>query len=102
MKEEELQEIRDKALEEISKMTDWQMKLTDYQMSDMVNVLTKIAYSRKYAENLMAEGYTAQELDVDGSKYEEIKKDYAVSINQKIWKNITLGKVTINNEDAAR
>lgn len=102
MKEEELQEIRDKALEEISKMTDWQMKITDYQMSDMVNVLTKIAYSRKYAENLMAEGYTAQELDVDGSKYEEIKKDYAVSINQKIWKNITLGKVTINNEDAAR
>ncbi|MCI8718771.1 MAG: hypothetical protein K1W19_09920 [Lachnospiraceae bacterium] len=102
LKEEELQEIRDKALEEISKMTDWQMKITDYQMSDMVNVLTKIAYSRKYAENLMAEGYTAQELDVDGSKYEEIKKDYAVSINQKIWKNITLGKVTINNEDAAR
>ncbi len=83
-------------------MTDWQMKLTDYQMSDMVNVLTKIAYSRKYAENLMAEGYTAQELDVDGSKYEEIKKDYTFSVNQKIWKNITLGKVTINNEDAAR
>jgi len=48
----------------------------------------------------MAEGYTAQELDVDGYKYEEIKKDYAVSVNQKIWKNITLGKVTINNEEA--
>ena len=100
LKEEALEEIEDKALEEISKMTDFQMKLTDYQMSDMVKVLTKIAYSRKYAEDLMAEGYTAQELDVDGSKYEEIKKDYAVSVNQKIWKNITLGKVTINNEEA--
>lgn len=100
LKEEELEEIKDKALEEISKMTDFQMKLTGYQISDMTAVLTKIAYSKKYAENLMAEGYTAQELDVDGSKYEEIKKNYAVLINQKIWKNITLGKVTINNEEA--
>lgn len=100
LKEEELEEIKDKALEEISKMTDFQMKLTSYQISDMTAVLTKIAYSKKYAENLMAEGYTAQELDVDGSKYEEIKKNYAVLINQKIWKNITLGKVTINNEEA--
>lgn len=102
LKEEELEEIEDKALEEISKMTDWQMKLTEYQMGDMVKVLTKIAYSRKYAEHLMAEGYTALELDVDGSKYEEIKSEYTVSVNQKIWKNITLGKVTINNEEAVQ
>lgn len=102
LKEEVLGEIQDEALEEISKMTDFQMKLTDYHMSDMISVLTKIAYSRKYVEDLIAEGYTAQELDVDGSKYEEIKKDYAVSINQKIWKNITLGKVTINNEEEVR
>jgi len=102
LEDEMLEEIEDKALEEISKMTEQQMELTKYQMSDMVNVLTKIAYSREYAGNLMAEGYTAQELDVGGSKYEEIKKDYAVWVNRKIWKNITLGKVTINNEDMAR
>lgn len=99
LKEEQLEEIKDKALEEISKMTDQQMELTKYQMEDMVKVLTKIAYAREYAENLMAEGYTAEELNVEGSKYEEIKKDYFVQVNQKIWKNITLGKVTINNSE---
>lgn len=102
LKEEALEEIKDKALEEISKMTDQQMELTGYQMSDMVNVLTKIAYAREYTGNLMAEGYTEQELDTDGSKYKEIKKDYYVQVNQKIWRNITLGKVMINNEENTR
>ena len=99
LSEEALEDIQNRALQEISKLTEQQMKLTEYQMSDMVNVLTKISYAREYAESLMAEGYTEQELDTDGSKYKEIKQDYSVEINRKIWNNITLGKVTINHSE---
>lgn len=99
LSEEKLENIQNQALEEISKLTEQQMELTEYQMSDMVRVLTKISYAREYAERLMAEGYTEQELDTDGSKYKEIKQDYSVEVNQKVWKNITLGKVTINHSE---
>lgn len=97
LSEEEMKEIEEKASEEMNKLTEKQLEMTDYQMSDMVNVLTKIAYAREYVSNLMAQGYTEEELDTEGSRYEEIKKDYPVKVNDKIWEKITLGKVTINN-----
>lgn len=97
LSEEETEEIQEKAAEEMNKLTEKQLEITEYQMSDMVHVLTKIAYARKYVSNLMAQGYAEEELDTEGSRYEEIKKDYPVQVNDEIWGKITLGKVTINN-----
>ena len=97
LSEEELDKIEEQAVEEMNKLTESQLKITEYQLSDMIEVLTKIAYARNYVQELMVEGYTSEELDTGGSKYKEIAKDYSVKVDKKIWRAVRLGKVTINN-----
>ena len=97
LSDEAVAEIEETAVEEINKLTEEQLEITDYQMSDMVKVLTKIAYAKEYVSNLMAQGYSENELDTGGVIYEEMKKAYSVEVNEKIWDKISLGAVTINN-----
>jgi hypothetical protein len=96
MAEEE--EVDKKAVEEMNKITDNQREITQYTLNDMKVVLKKIKFAKDYVADLMQDGYTEEQLDTGGSKYEEIASNYKVKQNDNIWKNITLGTVTINHE----
>lgn len=90
--------VYNQAVEEMSKITDHQKEITQYTLNDMITVLKKIQFSRMYVSDLMQEGYTEEQLDTGGSKYEEIEKNYVIKKNDDIWDNLILGKVTINKE----
>ena len=98
LSEEEEEEISDRALEEMDKMTEDQIRYTEYRKQDMVRVLTKIQYAGKYVSHLMEGGYTEKQLDSGGEKYEEIAQQYKTEINKKIWNQVTIGKMTINRD----
>lgn len=97
--EESLQLVEDTAVEEMSKLTKDQLERTGYLKKDMILVLTKIQYAREYVSMLMEQGYTQEELDVGGSKYEEIATAYDTDINKEIWDELTIGTVTIGADD---
>lgn len=92
------EEIEDQAVNELNKMTSGQRAYTEYEKSDMVQVLTKIYYAKEYVSELMEQGFSGKDLDTGGLKYEKIAEDYEIKVYNGIWKNITLGQVTINND----
>ena len=98
MNEDSIKLVEEQALDEMGKLTADQMEITDYTKEDMIKVLTKIQYAKEYVSDLMDEGYTEEELDTGGSKYEEIENKYHPKSNDNVWDNITIGKVTINYE----
>lgn len=98
LNEDSIKLVEEQALDEMGKLTADQMEITDYTKEDMIKVLTKIQYAKEYVSDLMDEGYTEEELDTGGSKYEEIENKYHPKSNDNVWDNITIGKVTINYE----
>lgn len=96
LNEEELELVERNAVEEMNKLTKEQLEITEYEKNDMVQVLTKVQYAKKYVAELMKEGYTQEELDSGGSIYIEKADGYKISTNKQIWDNIRPGSVTIN------
>lgn len=96
--EEAHKEIENQAVEEMVKLTDGQRDYTEYSKSDMIQVLTKIYYAKQYVSDLMQQGYTEDELDIEGIQYQSVLADYEIETNEELWKNITLGQITINND----
>lgn len=97
LNEEESEKIKNQAVEEMNKLTDSQIEVIDYELKDMVNALTKVYYAKNYVQKLMKEGYEKEELDIGGSKYEEIRETYLVKVNEELWNVVKVGKITINN-----
>ncbi len=90
--------IEEKAVEEMNRLTEEQRETTQYGKEDMVKVLTKIEYAKTYVALLMQQGFTEEQLDTGGEKYEEYAAAYPVVINQELWNHFSLGKTTINNK----
>ncbi len=99
LSEDEEKEIEKQAIEELNKLTEYQLALIDYTKEDMIQVLTKIAMAKKYVADLMEQGYAQEDLDVDGEKYEEMAESYQVSTNDEVWSNLTIGKTTIQKTE---
>ena len=92
------QEIRENAVEEMNKLTDSQRQYLQYTEEDMITVLTKIYYARWYVTDLMNQGYTQEELDIDGSYYNKVQKKYKIKVYNSLWEKVQIGNVTINQD----
>lgn len=96
LSDEEKKQCAEDASEEEKLLTGKQVQVTQYEYKDMYHIIEKIALVKKYVNTLMEKGYTAEQLDFGGEYYEELKKGYDVKINEEMWENISLGKLTIN------
>jgi hypothetical protein len=93
---EEKSEIMSDAKDQEKLMTGKMLEVTGYDYADMYAALEKIAVVKKYINTLMEDGYTEEQLDVDGEYYEKIKGEYDIWVNEDMWDEVQLGSVTIN------
>lgn len=96
LSDEEEKECSDNAYEQEKTLTGKQQQVTGYDYGDMYEMLRKIAINKKYMSILMDEGYTEEQLDVGGEYYEELKMKYEIEVNEELWENVNLGRLTIN------
>ena len=94
--EKEKKQCTEDANSQYKILTGKQQQVTSYELSDMYRIILKIAIIKKYMSILMDEGYTEEELDFGGEYYEDVKSGYNIEINNDIWDEVKLGKLTIN------
>ncbi len=94
--EKEKKQCGEDAESQFNVLTGKQQQVTSYKLADMYSIIVKIAIIKKYMSILMDEGYTEEELDFGGDYYEDVKSGYNVEINNDIWDEVNLGKLTIN------
>ncbi len=96
LSEEALLECSLQAQDEYGAMTGKQFEATQYELEDYYNVIVKINLVKYYMTILMEEGYTEEELSVDGEYYQKTSEKYEVTKAEDIWKVISIGSITIN------
>lgn len=76
-----------------------QMDVTDYGYEDLYKIMEKLYITSKYVNTLLKDGYTMEELELKGSYYEEIKKNYSYEVDE-LWEQVKLGNLTVEtNKD---
>lgn len=96
LNDREKEKCAEDAAEQEKQLTGKQIEVTEYEYKDMYSIIEKIAVIKKYMVKLMDEGYSEEELDVGGEYYENVKAAYDIEINEDMWENISLGRLTIN------
>lgn len=94
--EEEVKKCTDDANIQERALTGKQIDVTKYEYRDVYKAINKIYIIKKYISMLMDEGYTEEELELDGDYYEKLKANYDIDIKEEIWNEITLGELTVN------
>ncbi|HOO80253.1 MAG TPA: hypothetical protein PLQ04_07685, partial [Lachnospiraceae bacterium] len=83
-------------------MTSRQREVTLLELVDLELIMTKEALAHKYMLFLAnQESTSALEAvtllyDVGGDYYETLKSKYSIEINERVWKKIRPGFITIN------
>lgn len=100
--QEELDELKYDAESTYEKMTAREKEMTHLSVADLELIMGKERLSHKYMV-MLANAYEEGALealthiyDVGGTYYNGLLEKYPVTINEKIWKEIKVGHLTIN------
>lgn len=100
LSEEKVNSITDEVQETLKNMTSSQMAITNYSEKDLYDILYRIAMAERYVSYISSkdDSLTEDDFNPEGKHYEKIIKKYDIKINKKIWNNVNIGRVSINNE----
>jgi len=99
---DELSDVKADAASTYANMTSRQREVTLLELVDLELIMTKEALAHKYMLFLAnQESTSALEAvtllyDVGGDYYETLKSKYSIEINERVWKKIRPGFITIN------
>lgn len=82
----------------LKNLTSRQMDAMDYSYEDLYNIMIKLYITSKYVNGLVEDGYTMEEIELKGSYYEELKKDYSYKVDD-IWESVKLGNLTVKTKE---
>ena len=99
---DELLSLEDDTEDELEGMSYIERKVLKYDYDQLYSILEKTALARKYAlymvETADWEDYNespAVAVEVGGEFYDEILSEHEININEKLWKKIRIGYITI-------
>ena len=95
--EEELELASDDTKTIMKNLTGKQMDMSDYSEESLFNLEKKLYLATKYVNSLTKQGYSVEDLELEGSYYNEILNKYNVRINDEIWDKVVLGNLSIEN-----
>lgn len=95
--DEECKKASDNAKLILDNLTGRQMDISNYDYNDLYNIQLKVELAGKYANNLLENGYTKEELEISGEYYDELKEKYDIVI-EDIWDNVSLGELSIKTK----
>ena len=75
-----------------------QMDLSDFSYEVLYDLEKKLYLSSKYVSSLRENGYTIEELELEGSYYEELLENYEISENEELWGKIKFGSLSVENK----
>lgn len=98
--DERLEEVEDEVHTILKNMSPEQMSITNYTDKELYDILYRVAMAEAYVTYLMDKdsSLTEEDLDTEGTYFEEMKENYDIDINDKIWDKIDLGRITINKD----
>lgn len=76
-----------------------QMGVADFTIDVLFNIEKKLHLATKYVNSLVENGYTMEELELEGSYYEELKELYIFSENEELWEKVKLGNLTVKSKE---
>ena len=82
----------------LKNLTSRQMDVADFDYESLYNLMVKLYTTSKYVNTLTKDGYTMKELEIKGSYYETIKKDYSYKVDES-WEQVKLGNLTVKTKD---
>lgn len=82
----------------LKNLTSRQMDVADYDYEDLYNLMVKLYITSKYVNTLSKDGYTMEELELKGSYYEKLKKNYSYKVDD-LWEQVKLGNLTVKTEE---
>ena len=74
-----------------------QMAFSDYTVDKLYKLEKKLYLASKYVNNLVMEGCTKEELELEGAYYEALRKEYEMTVNEELWNEVVLGSLTVEN-----
>lgn len=95
---EELEECEKDAISQEKNLSAQAVSVTGYDYKDVYDAVYRTHILEKYMGILMSEGYTEEELDVEGEYYTNVRNMYDVSVNDGLWKEVVLGQITVNGD----
>ena len=81
----------------LKNLTSRQMDVADYDYEDLYNLMVKLYITSKYVNTLSKDGYTMEELELKGSYYEKLKKNYSYKVDD-LWEQVKLGNLTVKTK----
>ena len=82
----------------LKNLTSRQMDVADYDYEDLYNLMVKLYITSKYVNTLSKDGYTMEELELKGSYYEKLKKNYSYKVDD-LWEQVKLGNLTVKTKE---
>ena len=82
----------------LKNLTSRQMDVADYDYDDLYKIMEKLYITSKYVNTLSKDGYSMDELNVNGSYYEKLKKKYSYKVAD-IWDEVKLGNLTVKTKE---
>lgn len=74
-----------------------QMDMSNYSEESLYNLEKKLYLATKYVNTLTQQGYSVEELELNGSYYKNILDKYTIKTNDDIWDKVELGNLSIEN-----
>ena len=93
--EEEKKLASENAYAIMKNLTGRQMDLSDFTYEVLYGIETKLFIASKYANSLSENGYDKDELELEGSYYNELRSAYNVSVNEELWDKVEFGNLSI-------
>ncbi len=82
----------------LKNLTSRQMDVADFDYEDLYKIMEKLYITSKYVNTLSKDGYDMEELDVEGSYYKKLKKNYSYKV-EDIWDKVKLGNLTVKTKE---
>ncbi len=97
LSQEELKLASDDAKTIMKNLSGKQMDMSDYSEDVLYNLQKKLYLATKHVNALLKEGYTIEELELEGSYYEDLLKSYDINVNDDLWDGVVLGNLSVDN-----
>ena len=82
----------------LKNLTSRQMDVADFYYEDLYKIMMKLYITSKYVNTLSEEGHSMADLELKGSYYNEVKKNYLYTV-ENIWDSVKLGNLTVKTKE---
>ncbi len=95
--DEERKQAKDDAKAIMEGISSKALGASDFTVEVLYNIEEKLYLASKYVDMLAREGHSMEELELEGSFYEELLREYSLETNNELWDKVKFGNITIEN-----